>query len=191
MKMILVLLSLVLMLSFIACEPNKNIQQSNTSTLYTKVPTDGQILNSIRERGINIVGRLKVSENVYNIYYAQGGEISYRPYELIQLENGNWLINNPGYYIRRINWYHKSYEEIIKNENVFLSDAEELLIKVNDYFNNKRYEKIREIYIKPDGNKFDDNEWFSLTNGFDNWILQAGKIKSSHDKSINDNYGSF
>lgn len=89
---------------------------------------------------------------------------------------------------------YQSYEEIIrKNENAFLSNAEELLKKVNLYFNNKNYEKIRQIYVRPDGNKFDDSEWDSLKKGFNNWILQAGKIKSSQivNKNISDNSGSF
>ncbi|MCK9211505.1 MAG: hypothetical protein M0P61_11770 [Ignavibacteriaceae bacterium] len=89
---------------------------------------------------------------------------------------------------------YQPYEEVVrKNENAFLSNATELLKKINEYFNNKNYEKVRQIYVRPDGNKFDDNEWSSLTNGFDNWILQNGKIKSSQiiNKSINENYGSF
>jgi hypothetical protein len=89
---------------------------------------------------------------------------------------------------------YQPYEEIIrKNENAFLTNAEELLKKVNEYFNNKNYEKVRQIYVRTDGNKFDDNEWNSLSKEFDNWILQTGKIKSSRiiNKSINENYGSF
>jgi len=89
--------------------------------------------------------------------------------------------------------YQPNEVTVNRNENVFLSNAEELLKKVNEYFNEKNFDKIRQIYIKPDGNNYDDVEWNDLIEGFNNWIKQAGKINSSQiiNKSINDNYGSF
>lgn len=89
---------------------------------------------------------------------------------------------------------YQQYEEIIKkNESAFLSNAEDLLKKANDYYNNKNYEDLRQIFLRPDGNNFNDMEWDSLKHGFNNWIMQAGKIKSSIiiSKSVNNNYGSF
>lgn len=89
---------------------------------------------------------------------------------------------------------YQSYDDMVrKNVQVFNSNAEILLQKINDYFNNKDYTQMRKIYIKSDGNNFNDEEWKSLKVGFDNWMLQSGKIKSSIilDKNINDNYGSF
>jgi hypothetical protein len=105
MKNILVLLFVAIMLSFTGCDSNKDNQPKLNGPASTNIPSDSQILSSIRESGISIVGKLKVSENVYNIYYknASSGEISYRAYELIHLDNDIWLINNPGYYIKRIN----------------------------------------------------------------------------------------
>lgn len=89
---------------------------------------------------------------------------------------------------------YQSYDEIVrKNEQIFTSNAEMLLFKINDFFNKKDYDQIHKIYIKTDGSNFNDEEWKSLKEGFDNWILLSGKIKSSTiiDKRISDNYGTF
>jgi len=89
---------------------------------------------------------------------------------------------------------YQSYDEIVsKNVKIFVSNAEILLLKINDYFNKKDFDKIHSIYIKTDGSNYNDEEWKSIKDGFDNWILLSGKIKTSKilDQNIYEDYGTF
>lgn len=106
MKNIWVLLFVAIMLSFTGCESNKNNRSKMDGPVSINMPSDSQILSSIGESGTSIVGKLKVSENVFNIYYTRNGQLRDRPYELIRLDNDIWLINglNQGYIgIKRVN----------------------------------------------------------------------------------------
>jgi hypothetical protein len=101
-KLIFSLLVIGMVLSN-SCKSDTNKSATAISgTIQSSLPSDEKILNAIKNKDIQIVGKRKVSDNEYYIYYSRGGEINYSPYILLSLDNGIWLINNPGYYINRI-----------------------------------------------------------------------------------------
>ena len=89
---------------------------------------------------------------------------------------------------------YKSFEEIRSlKEQAMSSNAEKLLLAINESFNNQDFNAIRKIYVHPDGNIFGDNEWSTLVKGFKIWFSQSGKIKNSLiiNKKINGDYATF
>ena len=89
---------------------------------------------------------------------------------------------------------YKSFEEIRSiKEQVMSSNAEKLLLSINESFNNKDFNSIRKIYIRADGKSFGDNEWSTLVKGFEIWLSQSGKIMKSviTNKRINGDFATF
>ena len=88
---------------------------------------------------------------------------------------------------------YPSYEIIKKNnEEKIKTEAENILKTMNNYFNNKDYIKMREIY-RPDGRVFSDSEWQEFTKGLSTWLNESGEIKESKiiNSNISENAGVF
>jgi hypothetical protein len=96
-------MSILGIITFNSCksESDKSVTPVN-DTAMSSVPSEEKILNAIKDKDIQIVGKRKISDNEYYIYYSIRGEINYAPYTMLCLDNGVWLINRPGYYINRI-----------------------------------------------------------------------------------------
>jgi len=103
MKNLLFLLLVIGIALFNSCKSDSDKPSTTVNeTILNTIPSDEKILNAIRNKDIEIIGKRKVSDNEYYIYYSRGGEINYSPYILLSLDNGVWLLNSPGYYINRI-----------------------------------------------------------------------------------------
>jgi uncharacterized protein YcfL len=109
-------LFLLLIVFIIGCGSNKTPNtnaSTNTSTPATTsatasiVPTDNQILSAILSKenngSLRIYGKRKISDNEYQVYIVNSNEINYYPYTMVALDNGKWLVNKPGYYMKEIN----------------------------------------------------------------------------------------
>lgn len=90
-----------------SCNSDKNNNQLSKQTVTSvieakeiQLPSDISIINTIKEQGIEIVGKVRTSENEFNIYYSHYGDVSWTHFVLIHLDNGLWLLNSPGYYSR-------------------------------------------------------------------------------------------
>ena len=103
MKKLLFLLSILGIITFNSCksDSNKSVTPVN-DTILSSIPSEEKILNAIKDKDIRIIGKRRISDNEYYIYYSSRGEINYAPYIMLSLDNGVWLINRPGYYINRI-----------------------------------------------------------------------------------------
>ena len=67
-----------------------------------ETPSDQIIQSSINQQNIDysemqVIGKCKVSEGHYSVYCSTNGDISKRTFELLHLDNGIWLLNNPGF----------------------------------------------------------------------------------------------
>ena len=89
---------------------------------------------------------------------------------------------------------YESYENKKNETDKLLSEnAEKILPQINNLFNNKNYNELRKMYLKPDESQFSDTEWNKQIEGFSNWYIQSGKIISSviTNKLIENNTGTF
>ena len=89
-------LSLLLgIVTFNSCKSDSvNPATSITEDNLNSVPSNERILNASGYRGIEIVGKFKVSDNEYVIYYNDDGIISPMSSRIILLDNGVWLFND-------------------------------------------------------------------------------------------------
>jgi len=68
----------------------------------SSVPSDEVIQRNCQDKWVKIIGKQKVSDNEFNVYYFRGNEINYSQFVLVRLDNGTWLLKNPGYWCRII-----------------------------------------------------------------------------------------
>ena len=89
--------------------------------------------------------------------------------------------------------YQSSEVIAMRNEQIFRQNAENLLKKMNDFFNSRNYNEIRKIYLNSSEQPFDDQEWNTMVEGFKNWTSQSGNIKTSQivSQSISEKNGIF
>lgn len=132
--------------------------------------------------------RLTTKENLSEGFYALhfGG---LEATEIIEAVSGNIAYD---IVIGKIEDY-QSYEVIKKhNEEKLKAEAENLLKNMNNYFNNKDYIKMKEVY-RPDNKILSDSEWQEFTNGLATWLNSAGKVIESNivSSNISDNEGIF
>lgn len=79
------------------------------------------------------------------------------------------------------------------NDSIISVEAGKLLIKINQYYNAKLFDDIRQIQKNEDGSNFNDTEWSDYVRGLDNWFSISGKINSSNiiSQHINGDIGNF
>jgi len=88
---------------------------------------------------------------------------------------------------------YPSYEVIKKrNEEKMKAEAGNLLNLFNTYFNNRDFNKLKDIY-KPNGRVFSDPEWHDFSKGLETWLNGAGKVIDSKiiNSNIEDDVGTF
>lgn len=83
-------------------------------------------------------------------------------------------------------------EDVKTEEEKLATEAGNLLKAMNNYFNNKEYVKIKEIY-RPNGSPFSDSEWQEFTKGLSTWLNEAGKIRESKivNSNVSEDAGTF
>jgi hypothetical protein len=81
---------------------SSNPVTSSIVTNSSSVPSNEKILFTLNVPDTEILGKLKVSDNEYHIYFQRSGKVYYTPYRILRLDNGVWLLNDPGSYNRII-----------------------------------------------------------------------------------------
>lgn len=131
-----------------------------------------------------ITPKEKLSEGFYAFHFGGLGSTS-----TIEASGGHtafdFVIGNSEHY--------QSYEVLkMRLDEEVRAAAENLLKTANNYFNNREYEKMRDIY-KPDGSVLSDSGWEEFTKGLSTWLNSAGKILDSKiiNSNITDSEGLF
>lgn len=133
----------------------------------------------------NITPKAELSDGFYTLYFGGLGNSVFT----LEASMGNiaydFVVGDADNY--------PSYELMKKrNEEKVKAEAETLLKMMNNYFNNRDYAKMKEIY-RPDGRLLSASEWQKFTKGLGIWLNAAGKTLDSKivNSNISDNEGMF